>query len=289
MKYLYIILFASFFSCKNTTKPTNINSNEVNKAHTKVVVNKSVNDSVIVFEKAASLKLKQNALIAMKDDRSKLQELIIEKKYHKKTASYSLDFTYLLLNESLNPTNANFNEYINENYVDILGTEKEILTSKQLCDSIQSDRFNEKRYIDYKVYNLNEQLISVVFYKENFYAGTLHPTYSFDCMNFDLNKGVFMNYEEFFREGSEDEFTDILNEEIRKKIQKGDMYYDCWEVSNDDFFDYKNNFVINDTDVEFYFDDCIMCPSYTGSYAIKIPIDNLLPVIKKHSDNPLAI
>ena len=67
----------------------------------------------------------------------------------------------------------------------------------------------------------------------------------------------------------------------------GDLYYDCWEITADDFFEYKNNFVINDTYIEYYFDDCVICPSYTGSYSIKIPLERLLPVLRKNKRNLL--
>ncbi|NEV94989.1 DUF3298 domain-containing protein [Psychroflexus sp. YR1-1] len=127
---------------------------------------------------------------------------------------------------------------------------------------------------------MNDQLVSVLFYKENFYSGAMHPSYSFDCFNFDLNRGVFMTYEDFFNQGSE-ELVSIINESINTKIGKGDMYYECWEVSSDDFFTSKNNFVLNDTYVEFYFDDCVICPSYTGTYSIKLPLTDLLSVLKK--------
>ena len=134
---------------------------------------------------------------------------------------------------------------------------------------------------------MNDQLVSVLFYKENFYSGALHPSYSFDGFNFDLNRGVFMNYEDFFNQGSEEELVIIINEKINEKIGKGELYYDCWELSSDDFFESKNNFVLNDTYVEFYFDDCVMCPSYTGTYSIEVPLVELLSVLKKHDLNPL--
>lgn len=287
MKYIYTIVIFILFSCKKESK---LESPKV------FIASEILSDSTIVLEKdidiskSLSIKLKKKDLIERVDDRNELQELIIEKKYFKEKDKYTLDFTYPLLNENLKPTNSNFNEYIKDYYVDITGTEAAIIEDKALiCDSIKTVRFREKRYIDYKVYNVNDQLVSILFYKENFYSGTLHPTYSFDCMNFDLNRGIFMNYEDFFTEGSEKQFTDILNKEIKKQVKVGDKYYDCWELSMDDFLEYKNNFVVNDTYVEYYFDDCIMCPSYTGSYSLQIPLVKLLPVLKKHDLNPLVL
>lgn len=293
MKYLYIILLISIISCKKDPKneiPTII------KEEPSTVLDEQLKDSTVItykddpdLSKSRSIEIKQKELIEKQDERDELQNLIIEKKYLKEEKDYVIDFTYLLLNENLKLTHSNFNDYINDHYVDIEGTE-EILKNKELiCDTIMSNHFRENRYIDYKVYNINDQLVSILFYKENYYSGTLHPTYSFDCMNFDLNRGVFMNYEDFFIEGSEDELTNIINEEISKKIRKGDMYYYCWEISNNDFFEYKDNFVVNDNIVEYYFDDCVMCPSYTGSYSIKLPVMNLLPVLRKYNHNPLIL
>ncbi len=292
MKKLYIILLIGLFSCKNDTKlkPFTIPEDETS-IPTEISSDSAIaQDKDIDASKVLSIELKQKTLIEKRDERSELQELIIEKNYFKEKDAYTIDFTYPLLNEDLNPTNVNFNEYINDYYVDITGTEAEIIEGKELiCDTLDTDRFREKRYIDYKIYNVNEQLVSILFYKENFYSGTLHPTYSFDCMNFDLERGVFMNYEDFFIDGSEEEFADILNEEISKKVMVGEMYYDCWELSDDDFFEYKNNFVVNETYVEYYFDDCVICPSYTGSYSIKIPVITLMPVLKKYNLNPLVL
>ena len=98
-----------------------------------------------------------------------------------------------------------------------------------------------------------------------------------------------MTYEDFFIQGSEDELSTLINESIIKKIGLGELYYDCWEVSSEDFFESKNNFVLNDTYVEFYFDDCVMCPSYTGTYSIELTLIELMPVLRKYDLNPLVL
>ena len=290
MKYLTIILvFTLLFSCKMDTKAEPIKRVNENIESPLEKIDSIVTTDIDIKEnKSISIELKQKKLINKKDKKQELEALIIEKKYLKEKTDYTIDFTYPQLNEKLNPRYINFNEYINDYYLDITGTEADILENKLLCDSIALKTFKEHRLINYKVYNVNDALVSVVFYKENFYSGTLHPSYSFDCMNFDLNRGVFMTYEDFFLEGTEEEFTTLLNEEINNKIGKGELYYDCWELSIDDFSKSKNNFVLNETYIEYYFDDCVMCPSYTGSYAIKIPLVNLLSVIKKYKLNPLV-
>ena len=290
MKYLTIILvFTLLFSCKMDTKAEPIKRvNENIESPLEKIDSIETTDIDIKENKSISIELKQKKLINKKDKKQELEALIIEKKYLKEKTDYTIDFTYPQLNEKLNPRYINFNEYINDYYLDITGTEADILENKLLCDSIALKTFKEHRLINYKVYNVNDALVSVVFYKENFYSGTLHPSYSFDCMNFDLNRGVFMTYEDFFLEGTEEEFTTLLNEEINNKIGKGELYYDCWELSIDDFSKSKNNFVLNETYIEYYFDDCVMCPSYTGSYSIKIPLVNLIAVIKKYELNPLV-
>lgn len=289
MKFTTLILVALlFFSCKHDPKQDkSIESIEKNTPLQEDSIRLS-NQNLQQLEKGKSIEIKQKELIEKKDERDELKHLIIDKNYVVNTKDYSINFNYPLLNTSLKMTNRNFNDFMNDYYVNVTKTISDIQNSKLLCDSIAAETFREERSIDYKIYNVNDQLVSVLFYKENFYSGTVHPSYSFDCFNFNLKKGVFMTYEDFFVQGSEDELLDIINKKIINKIRKGDLYYDCWEVSSSDFFDAKNNFVINDTYLEYYFDDCVMCPSYTGTYAIELPLVDLLSVLKKSNSNPLV-
>ncbi|WP_308992855.1 RsiV family protein [Mariniflexile litorale] len=292
MKYIYLLalVLLLFSNCKNDTRNENINEIEESdefKSSDQDKIQK-VDRDIKLFDKTISIELKQKKLIDKKDESEELQKLLIDKKYVVKNKNYSINFKYPLLNESFKPSNANFNDFINNYYVNITKTESDIIESKLQCDSIESKTFREERFINYKIYNVNDRLVSVLFYKENFYSGAMHPSYSFDCFNFDLNRGVFMTYEDFFIKGSEDDLLIIINEKISKKIQKGDLYYECWELSSTDFFEGKNNFVLNDTYLEFYFDDCVMCPSYTGTYSIELPLTDLLPVLKKYDMNPLG-
>ena len=290
MKYIYLVVLLIFFSnCKNDKRDGHSIDNELN-----IDINPVAKDTTQLedadiksLDKSITIELKQKQFIEKKDKREDLQKLIIDKKYLIDKKDYKISFKYPLLNESFKPTNVNFNDFINDYYVNVTKTESDILESKLLCDSITAKTFREERFIDYKIYNVNDQLISVLFYKENFYSGAMHPSYSFDCFNFDLNRGVFMTYEDFFAQGSEEELVGIINESINEQMRKGDLYYDCWEVTSDDFFPSKNNFVFNDNFVEFYFDDCVICPSYTGTYSIELPLMDLLSVLKKYDLNPL--
>ncbi|GER60045.1 RsiV family protein [Patiriisocius marinus] len=248
------------------------------------------NVSEAELNKTKQVVIKRQTLIDKKDDKLELQDLVTQKTFKKDEDLYLIDYKYPYLNENLKESYHNFNEYLEETYMDIAGVEASILEDKEtICDTLSINRFREQRLVDYKMYNLNETLVSVLFYKENYYSGTLHPTYSFDCLNFDLERSVFMNYEDFFNQGSEEEMTKILNEVISEKINTGEIYYDCWKISFDDFFEYKDNFVVDDYKVEYYFDDCVICPSYTGTFSVEIPLEKLLPVLKKYKLNPLVL
>ncbi len=299
MKYLNLILIALlFFSCKNETEKElddidqlPVFSNRDMQPFEEVLPFDSLyttNDAE--FNKTKSIVIKRQSLIDLKDDKAELEEMLLYKTFKKDEDLYLIDFKYPYLNENIKPSYHNFNEYLEETYLNIAGVEASILESKDLiCDTIPINRFKEQRLVDYKLYNLNRTLISVLFYKENYYSGTLHPTYSFDCLNFDLERSVFMNYEDFFNVGTEEEMTRILNEVLTEKIHSGDIYYDCWEISFDDFFEYKDNFVVDDMKVAYYFDDCVICPSYTGTFSVEIPLERLLPVLRKYKLNPLTL
>lgn len=292
MKYLNLILVVLLFtSCKSDKREESvIETEDIEQVISKELDSlKRMKGDGNAVTKSISIEYKQKELIEKKDQRSEFEKLIINKSYEIQQPDYTINFKYPQLDESLNASNRNFNEFITDYYVNIKKTVSDIEASKILCDSIEAINFREDRFIDYKIYIVNDQLVSVLFYKENFYSGAMHPSYSFDCFNFDLNKGVFMKYEDFFNQGSEEELLILINERIVNKIQNSELYYDCWELSASDFFESKNNFVINDNHVEFYFDDCVMCPSYTGSYSIELPLVDLLSVLKKSNSNLLMV
>ncbi|QAA80514.1 DUF3298 domain-containing protein [Aequorivita sp. H23M31] len=283
---LPIFILLLLVSCKNDSR--------------KEPIDNDVEDSI--FQKADSLRLsdkdllqvrfldlKRRELLDKKDQKEELESLLISKSFLKKDDNLTIDFQYPYLNEKIKPSYANFNEYIDNHYLNIKGIEKQIREEKRLCDSLGIPHGDEKWVVEYKVYNLNDRLLSILFYKENHYAGAAHASYTFETMNFDLERSTFMNYEDFFNSGSEEELREILNGLLAEKINSGEMYYDCWAISADNFFDAKNNFVVTDDAAEFYFDDCVICPSYTGTYSIKIPLEMLMPVLRKHKRNPLIL
>lgn len=284
--YLALLMLLILMGCKNDPKKEVPDPSEADGPPVELVDSLRVSDRDLEKQQQ-TLDLKRKELLDKKDAREQMENLLISKSFLKQGEDYTLDFKYPYLNEKIRPQFENFNEYISKYYLDAEGVERQIKEEKRLCDSLGIPKQNELRKVDYKIYNLNDRLISVLFYKENHYTGAAHPAYSFETMNFDLERAVFMNYEDFFNEGSEEELREILNTLLKEKINSGEMYYDCWAISADDFFDAKNNFVINDDVAEFYFDDCVICPSYTGTYSIAIPLKRLMPVLRRYKRNPL--
>ena len=280
------LLLFIFFGCKNDPKKDEIDTSTPLSNQEEIIDSLNVSDRNLERQQQ-TLNIKRLKLIEKKDAKVVMEKLLISKSFLKQGDWYTLDFKYPYLNEKIKPQFENFNEYISKYYLDAKGIEKQILEEKRLCDSLGIPKQNEKRLVDYKIYNLNDRVISVLFYKENQYTGAAHAAYTFNCLNFDLERATFMKYEDFFNNGSEEELREILNTLLKEKINSGEMYYDCWAISADDFFDAKNNFVINDDVVEFYFDDCVICPSYTGTYSIQIPLEMLMPVLRKYKKNPL--
>lgn len=282
MRILFsIILLLSVMSCKNDTKEQKSVQEEE-----KSIDSLRYKESDLDLGRERTLMIKRKELLDKKDGREKLENLIISHSFTKEEEWYTMDFKYPLLNEKIDTRYENFNEYITKNYLDTENLEKQMHEEKRLCDSLGLPHHKETRMVDYKVHSLNDRILSVLFYKENHY-GAVNSAYTFETLNFDLENASFMAYEDFFNNGSEEELHDILNNILSEKIMSGEIYYDCWEISFDDFFAHKNNFVLDDNAVEYYFDDYIICPNYTGTYFVKIPLSALQPVLRHDKKNPL--
>ncbi|WP_109299418.1 RsiV family protein [Aquimarina sp. AU474] len=282
------LIFLSCIACKNDIsiqKNTPIKETENNSN-----LDKNSFDSITVFSEdnldhEKTKELKRERLIKAKDDKPNLQELVVTKSFFKEEDQYLLDYRYPYLNEKIDPGYQVFNNFIQENYLDIKKTENEILEDKELlCDTLKIHRFRDKRIIDYKVYNTSTKMLSTLLYKENYYSGMRYSTYLFDCVNFDLEKHSFVYFNDFFVSNAEEEIYQTINSIISENITSGEFYLDCWELSRGDFKAYKNNFVVNDSIIEFYFDDCVICPSYTGTYSVEIPIKKIMHLIKKYNE-----
>jgi len=286
------IIVVSVMACNTRTQ---IKENpEKNDAESEQLSNQNIDSTAYFLEESLELNqektksIKVERLITTEDDKNKLQELVIAKKFFKEEDFYILDYQYPYLNEEVDSNYMMFNDFLTENYLNIKATENEILEDKVIfCDSLGIGRCMDKRVIDYKVYAIKSNLISVLLYKENYYSGMKHSTYMFECLNFDLDHHKFIYYNDFFIENSEKELLTVINSTISNGIKSGELFYECWELSVEDFKMYKNNFVVNDDTIEFYFDDCIICPSYTGTYSIEIPITEIMHLIKKYNNKPL--
>ncbi|WP_442267581.1 RsiV family protein [Tenacibaculum sp. ZS6-P6] len=271
-----------------------ITSCEIDKKPTNISVENKVIDSLIhkdtVVTKLNSEELNQNikieAIISDLDDSNEIKDHILHKQLYKETANYIIDFCYPHLNEKYNPKFEVFNEFVENELIQLSKMEQDILESQELlCDTLKTKPIREHRIAEYKIYQQKETHISVLFYLENHYAQTKAAYYTFKTVNFDKINGKLLNFEDYFLQGSLSEVHNILNSEIKTQIAKGDLFYECFEVSLDDFEIAKNDFVINDDQLIFYFNDCVMCPSFVGTYCIEIPLEKLKPVLKQNWSN----
>lgn len=237
-------------------------------------------EETISQEKQDSTSVEKKELLqTIDDDTPKLLTLVSSKTINLEHQDYHIHIKYPVLNETVDKNFSIFNEGIKKDFLNTDKLKNQILEDKELtCDTIVEVRSKDKRFIDYKLYK-NSDHISVVFLKENHYSGAMHYSYSFDCRNFDLNNYEFLTFEDVFK--NQNQMLSVLNNHIRENINMGNIYYDCWEISPGDFESFKNNFVITETDITFYFDDCIICPSYTGTYYVSLSLEELQPLLKK--------
>lgn len=245
-------------------------------------------ETIEIDKKIDSIEIKKNQLkiIPIKsdlDDVEIAENYLESKRYFKETNTYSIDFCYPYLNENFNPKFENFNNYIKNELLKLPKIEKDILEGqKLLCDSLDIKSTIEHRITEYKIFFQNEEHLSVLFYLENHYTKTKAAYYTFKTINFDMIKGKLLSFEDYFSRGSIEEVKDIVNVEITSAINNGDMLYECFPVSLEDFRVTKDDFVVNDDSIIFYFNDCIMCPAFVGTYEIKIPLERFKPVLKRY-------
>ncbi len=258
-------------SCKNEkTNQKETSPDEIKKIQPSTAIEQKKNSKKI------NQTIKRERLLSEKDDKLNLENLIETKTFFKKEDPYVLNYKYPYLNENSKPSYKVFNEHIQNNYLKTETSVNEVLTSNSLsCDSSVIDVHRYKRIIDYKIYSKENHLISILLYKANHYTDEDHSSYMFKCLNFDLDTSVFLHYNNLFKENSETEMLSLINQKLVNKIEKKNTYKDCWELSKDNFEINKDNFVITDSMIKFYFDDCIICPSYTGRYAVEILLDEI--------------
>lgn len=215
----------------------------------------------------------------LKGDPKTEEDIIITKSFYKKEKNYIIDYKYPYLDISSNPSFKKFNDFISNNYLSTNVSVKNTLNETKLqCDLDYNSSERHKRLINYKIYS-HENIFSILLYKANHYIDDNQSSYMFKALNFDPKKAEFIDYNNIFKNGSEIDMLDAVNKTLTKYKKSEPQYEECWQLDLDTFQQYKNNFVINQNTVKFYFDDCVICPIYSGSYAVEIPrskISNLL-------------
>lgn len=286
-KKIGILLFSIFSltACK-ADKENDVKNkkNEVLEIVLDTIINDTIKDTAVLnYVEIKKSELKIAPIKNSVDDTEVIDDQITFKQFYKETATYTIDFCYPYLNEKYDPKFENFNTYIETELLKLSEIENNILESQELlCDTTKLNPCREYRIAEYKVFLQNEKHLSVLFYLENYYSNTKTAYYTFETINFDMIKGEILTFEDYFNEGSIHEVLEILNTEIQVAIDSGEMFYECFTVSLDDFTVAKNSFVFNDDVLIYYFNDCVMCPSFVGTYEIAISLEKLKPVLKKY-------
>lgn len=231
----------------------------------------------------------ENAIKSLlsKEKELQLSGIIQSKTIYKEGDFYELDFTYPYLEGE---NNWIFNNYITENQLNLDAIVNQILDDKEIqCTTSKYYCGKDKKKLKFNVHLLTDRLLSVILYQENHYYGTAHSTYKFECLNFLLNQNTFLKFNDVFKENSEDFIRHKLNNIITNNINDGIMHQECWTVSKADFSTYKDNFVMNENAITYYFDDCIMCPAYTGSFSVEIPIEDIIFQLNFYQDSSVIL
>lgn len=288
-KLILSIIFLSvvLFSCK----PNPVNKEDVNTTS----IDSLVQDLDTPIMETDSLYLKGNELKVIpikevKDDALAVQKYLESRRFRKETENYIIDFCYPYLKESVSPKFKLFNDHVMNDLLKLPEIEKNIIESQELlCDTSNVKLNNEHRTADYKIFLQNEKELSVLFYLENHYTNTKATYYTFKTVNFDIVNGKLLSFNDFFNTEDTAEVLDIVNIEISNSIRNGDMFYECFTVNEEDFEKAKNDFVFKDNSIIFYFNDCVMCPAFVGTYEIEIPLERFKPILKKEIIEDLGV
>ncbi|MFD2563885.1 RsiV family protein [Aquimarina rubra] len=265
-KIIYISLVFSLMSCSTVNNENNFDT---------------INESSKPQSTSHDLLLKKSNSLLGVNKKSLSNSLISTRSFYKEEDSLILDYKYPYLNEEYNPLFGSFNTFVEVNYLLNEQSIRDVLQNSDLsCDSLYENVERKRRNIDYKVYSKNDRLLSVLLYKTNYYDSEHHNSFMFKGLNYDLNQGRFIGYEDLFMNNSETILLFKLNQELEARIEGQDSFNDCWKLTKDKFELFKNNFVINSEYIKFYFDDCTVCPTYSGNYFLEIPLEELSLVLK---------
>jgi len=260
--------------CKqNATQENEIINEEVlgkEIGHDSVVNKEELND------KFSNKIMQLDALISA----NKPKIIVLEKHILEDNEKTILDFHYPVLNEEVSGNYSNFNSYIKNELVEkTISLMRENEAFIPLCDSIETRK--QKSKINYAIKE-NRKVLSTVFVIENFYSESMHSNVSFKTANYDFDRTKMIRFKNYFKPQSEQSILTHLNKVITANINSGEMYYDCWEISEGDFETYRDNFTIDGDKIRFYFDDCVVCPSYTGTYYIETTKEQLREYINDY-------
>lgn len=276
MKFRTILPIALLITlgCKqNATQENEMIDKEV---LAKEISNDSIVNKVGLNDKSSNKTFQLDALISAE----KPKKIVLEKHVLEENEKTILDFHYPVLNEAVSGNYSNFNSYIKKELVkktiSLMRENEEFIP---LCDSIETRK--QKSKINYAIKE-NRKVLSTVFVIENFYSESMHSNVSFKTVNYDFDKTKIIHFENYFKPKSEQAVLAHLNKLITTNINSGEMYYDCWEISEGDFETYSDNFTIDGDKIRFYFDDCIVCPSYTGTYYIETTKEQLSEYISDY-------
>lgn len=279
MKTLFIIITViSLSMCQGNYEP-DIPSSE--KEALSTAQNTSQNELIKTKNIQEAIYVKSAQILSINDYTLQQNGVVQTKKFVLEDDFYELQYRYPYLDNEIYPT---FNSYIENTYLNVEKVVNQILDDKEMqCNEKGFGCDKDIKYLDYKIYSLQEELLSVLLFEENYYAGVAHSSYKFDCLNFDLSTGTFIKFNDLFTANSEDFVRNKINTNIKKELNSGELYYECWELTKEDFKVYKDNFVYNEEHIRFYFDDCVICPSFTGTYYVELPINDITQYINVYN------
>jgi len=272
---LIIICFISLNMCKSNSANSTLASKKDELINTQIASNNT----------PEAIDSKNSQIFRIKDYSLQQTGVVESKNFKIENDFYRLEYRYPYLD---NESYLQFNRYIKNTYLNVEKVVNQILDDKEiLCNEKGFGCDKDIKYLDYKIYSLDDELLSVLMFEENYYAGVAQSSYKFDCLNFNFNNGSFVSFNDFFVPNSEEFIFLEINKNITKALNSGELYNECWELTNEDFKVYKDNFVINDDHIRFYFDDCVICPSFTGTYYVDLPVDEIISRINVFKKNTL--
>ncbi|WP_029489572.1 RsiV family protein [Aquimarina agarivorans] len=278
---LLITLF-TLSMCQEHYDPKLIDKKEIKpisktKPELKKIDNTALTIEDKIFEKSIQIS-------SIKDYESQQTGVVIAKSFHILEDLFELNYRYPYLDDESYEA---FNRYIADKYLNIKKITNQILDDKEMiCDVTAGGCERDIKFLDFKVYSLQEDIVSILLYQENYYSGVAHSSYAFECLNFNLDKGEFIKFDDFFITGAESSILKKINEKISNGLRTGDLYYECWELTKEDFETYKNNFVVNEDYIVYYFDDCVVCPSFTGTYYVEISLEEIIGFLNLYNEKP---